>query len=127
MASSSQRDMFMSSPESSPRMRSSLPSSLAYVYLWVILFDWDENVEEPFNIYQVAMFSPSELKPKWLSGDFEIDSRKKKISFSAIPGKTFSLFAKVEKCELIFGCNLKIIDLFFKLCPIFYINYRYGF
>ena len=103
---SSQRDMFLSSPESSqrekspPNIPSSLPSTLTYIYLWVILFDWDENVEFPFDIYQVALFSSRELKKKWISGDLEQDSRQKKLSFSAIKGKTFSLFGKVEKCKL---------------------------
>lgn len=83
----------------SPLVQSSLPATLSYVYLWVILFDWDENEEKPFNQYQVAMFSTSELKDQWLSGDLEATSRQKKIKFSAIPGKKFSLFAKVEKCK----------------------------
>ena len=107
---SSQRDMFAaSSPEVSPRVRSSLPVTLSYVYLWVILFDWDENVEDPFSLYQVALFRESELKPKWISGDLDVDSRQKKISFTTLPGKTFSLFAKVEKCEYL----LKIYKRFY--------------
>lgn len=95
----SQRDMFCSSPESSPRIESSLPTSLSYTYLWVVPFDWDENVEKPFDIYQIALFSPSELKDIWISGELDSRSRQKKLKFSAVPGKTVSLFAKVEKCE----------------------------
>ena len=100
---SSQRDMFLSSPEKSPnpRIASSLPASGTYVYLWCILFDWDPNVEHPFDLYQVALFSSHELKSIWLSGDLDVESRKKKLTFSCFPGKTFSLFAKVEKCTYI--------------------------
>lgn len=98
---SSQRDMFASSPDKSPQVPSSLPSNPSYVYLWCILFDWDENVEQPFGIYQLALFSPSEMKPRWISGDLDGMSRRKKLKFSAIPGKTFSLFGKVEKCKFI--------------------------
>lgn len=99
---SSQRDMFSSSPERSPErspeVQSSLPTSVAYVYLWVILFDWDENVEFPFDVYQVGLFSKKELKESWISGELDQNSRIKKLSFSALPGKQFSLFAKIEKC-----------------------------
>lgn len=98
---SSQKDMFTSSsPESSPRVESSLPEKLTYVYLWIILFDWNGNVEFPFNLYQAAMFDESELKPQWLNGDLDQQSRMKKMKFTAIKGKTFSLFAKVERCKL---------------------------
>lgn len=94
---SSQRDMFVSSPEKSPKLSSSLPDTLDYTYLWVILFDWDENVEAPFDQYQVGAFSSLELKKKWIKGDLDQQSRNKKNTFSAFPGKTFSLFCKVEK------------------------------
>ena len=123
MMASSQRDMFFSSPEKSPgkspeRQSSSLPATLAYTYLWVVLFDWDENVERPFNLYQVAIFSRSEMKPKWIKGELNCISRKKKLKFSALPGKNLSLFAKVEKgfFKLFFVINLnyrKIYPYFF--------------
>lgn len=96
---SSQRDMFLSSPENSPKKVYSLPTNVTYIYLWVILFDWDENVEHPFNLYQVGIFSSSELKKKWIEGDLNQESRLKKLKFSAFRGKTFSLFGKVEKCK----------------------------
>ena len=99
----SQRDMFMSSPENSPRIQGSLPTNPKYIYLWVILFDWDENVEEPFSLFQIAMFSKTELKPKWISGELNQASRQKKMKFSAVPGKTVSVFAKVEKCKYLYS------------------------
>lgn len=95
----SQQDLFLSSPETSPKLNSSLPAKITYVYLWCILFDWDEDEEFPFKLYQLAIFSNSELKPKWVSGELDNNSRKKPLSFSAVPGKTVSLFAKVEKCK----------------------------
>lgn len=96
----SQRDMFLnSSPESSPKLSSSLPSNLTYTYLWCILFDWDENTEFPFQIYQVGSFPKVELKPQWISGELDQDSRLKKLKFPSYKGKTFSLFAKIEKCK----------------------------
>ena len=98
--SCSQRDMFLSSPDQSPeKVPSSLPATLTYSYLWVILFDWCEDVEEPFGIFQIGFFAPNEIKKKWISGDLDLSSREKKLSFSALPGKTVSLFAKVEKCK----------------------------
>ena len=96
---SSQRDMFISSPESSPKVDSSLPATVTYTYLWVILFEWDENVEHPFQLFQVGQFSELEMKPKWIAGELDSNSKQKKIQFSALPGKTFSFFAKVEKCK----------------------------
>lgn len=97
---SSQRDMFLdSSPENSPKVDNSLPAPLAYIYLWVILFDWDEDVEQPFDVYQIATFSNSDLRDEWISGELDENSRLKKLKFASIRGKTMSLFAKVEKCE----------------------------
>ena len=99
---SSQRDFFLSSSDQdsdSPKTHSSLPAALTYVYLWVILFDHDEDVEHPFDYYQVGLFSDAELNPAWLTGDLDHESRTKKMSFSAYPGKTFSLYGKVEKCK----------------------------
>lgn len=93
--------MFVSSPEKSPKISSSLPAQLTYTYLWVVLFDWNEDVEKPFGLYQVAMFRDSELKPSWIAGDLDQKSRLKQMKLSALPGKTVSLFAKVEKCKLI--------------------------
>ena len=63
-------------------------------------FDWDENEEEPFKLYQVALFSAAELNPKWINGELDLCSRLKKLRLSAVPGKTLSIFAKVEKCKL---------------------------
>ena len=96
---SSQRDFFLSSPEKSPKVPSSLPATVSYVYLWCILFDWDVNVEKPFDIFQLALFSETEMKSAWINGDLDQNSRKKKLTFSCFAGKTFSLFAKVEKCK----------------------------
>lgn len=97
---SSQRDMFMdSSQESSPKLNSSLPPVLKYQYLWIVLFEWNVDVEHPFDLYQIGFFSTVELKPQWISGDLDELSRLKKLKFPSIPGKTFSLFAKVEKCK----------------------------
>ena len=105
---SSQRDFFLSpSQNSTQKLNSSLPTNLVYVYLWCILFDWNENEEEPFRIYQIGQFSTSELKPKWVNGDLDHDSRLKKLTFPSVPGKTVSLFAKVEKCKYTIYQNKK--------------------
>ena len=100
-SSSSQRDFFLDSPNSnaSIQLSSSLPSNLTYEYLWVILFQWDLNVEHPFDLYQIGTFSPLELKPEWINGDLEELSRMKKLTFTGLKGKSYSLFAKVEKCK----------------------------
>lgn len=107
---SSQRDIFLSSPDSTPkRLNSSLPEEIIYTYLWCILFDWNEDEEEPFQLFQLAQFSATEMKAKWIKGDLEPESRTKKLSFTPLPGKRFSLFGKVEKCELLFGiCIIKL-------------------
>ena len=99
----SQRDMFLSSPESSPnQIPSSLPVPLKYEYLWCILFDRDPDVEHPFQYYQLGSFSEVEIKPTWISGELDVDSRKKTLKFSSIKGKKFfSLFGKIEKCEYV--------------------------
>ena len=110
-----QKDPFLSSPESSSRLSRSLPTSIKYIYLWCILFDWDENVERPFTLYQVGMFSKKEMKPEWLSGDLDLKSRQKKMKFSSINGKSLSLYAKVEKCE----CFLLFTFFYSEVCIIF--------
>ena len=119
---SSQRDMFLpSSPESdsSSHMNSSLPNPLIYEYLWVILFEWNLNQEQPFQIFQIAGLRNDELNPEWIKGDLDECSRLKKLSFPSIGKKQFSLFAKVEKCELkketgylFFIINLSLLKLF---------------
>ena len=96
---SSQRDMFLSSPDTSPKVSSSLPTNLSYTYLWCILFDWDEDVEHPFQIYPVTGFPKNELKVEWIRGELDQNSRLKKLKFSQFRRKTFSLFAKIEKCK----------------------------
>lgn len=92
--------MFMSSSESESQSQSilSLPTALTYDYLWCILFEWDVDVEFPFDIFQIGSFPTSELKPNWISGELDELSRRKKIKFKSLPGRSFSLFAKVEKC-----------------------------
>lgn len=97
----SQRDMFASSPEPNdpPPVQSSLPSSLVYEYLWVILFEWNVNLEKPFVLYPIENFSSSELKQQWIDGDLEEISRLKKLTFPSLKGKCCSLFCKVEKCK----------------------------
>lgn len=58
-------------------------------------------MESPFDIYQVGLFKEEELKPEWISGELNQNSRIKKLKFSTFKGKSFSLFAKVEKCKFI--------------------------
>lgn len=116
----SQRDMFFdSSQDSSPKVKSSLPSALTYEYLWVILFQWDVNVEKPFDIYPIGLFPISEIKEAWISGDLEELSRLKKLQFRALKGKTFSLFGKVEKCRF------SIMILFVGQVETKYLNHNY--
>lgn len=107
----SQRDMFADSPGSSQsavRLSSSLPSAVTYEYLWIILFEWNLDLEHPFALHQIGTFSHSELKDEWIKGDLDELSRLKKLTFGGFKGKTFSLFAKVEKCK----CNI----IFIKNC-----------
>lgn len=104
---SSQKDFFNDSVEESrqkalnKRISSSYDPSKAnlreYQYFWIVLFNWDVDVEMPFVIYKISQFTDSDIKPAWITNNLGVDSRMKKIkNLSLFPGGTYSLFGKIE-------------------------------
>lgn len=105
---SSQKDFFDDSFESNKKKvikkRISSTFDLAmvgqeyeYSYFWIILFDWNVDVEMPFVVYKLSQFTDSDIKPTWISNNLGVSSRIKKIkNLSLFPGGTYSLFAKIE-------------------------------
>ena len=108
----SQQDMFLSQPElqqtqGSPmvkeRMTSSCPVELSNVYSFIILFNWSENVKNPFKNFSRSSFSNDEIKDYCLKTKLKDAFRVKKLKpMKSLPGKRTSLFAKVEASKVFF-------------------------
>lgn len=81
-------------------------------YAWVILFHHSLNVSSPFSIVPLKFFLGSDFPWKSVEGMLSPRSRTEKYSFENLPGKHYSIFAKVE-----FGIktiSLQLYKLLFK-------------
>lgn len=69
---------------------------------YLILFNWDENITKPFNIYPRKNFA-QEIKDRSIERHLPDDLRVKKLKhLKSLPGQQMSLFAKVEASELLY-------------------------
>lgn len=103
---SSQTDLFRDSDmdtrkeKQKPRPSASYdPAQKPYQYLYeyVILFNWDVDLADPFSHYSLNMFKDKDIKPEWISKNLGINSRISKLrNLSPFPGQVFSLFSKIE-------------------------------
>lgn len=75
---------------------SSCPPRLGQSSKWVIVFEWDEGVEEVFKVYLISYFG-SEIQESWITSVLSSASRQKKLKFSRLEGKTVSLFGKIDR------------------------------
>lgn len=74
------------------------PQTRAPEYMKVILFQWDINKKRPFDIFPLSMFTTNEIKDKWMESILDQNSRIRTLPMlRSLPGKTFSLFAKIER------------------------------
>lgn len=106
---SSQRDMFFSEPheirddqEDNTNLPNSCPVALNFVYGFLILFNWDESVKNPFKLYLRSAFSKDEIKEKCIQTKLKDEHRIKKLrALGPLPGQKISLFAKVDTSRFI--------------------------
>ena len=69
-----------------------------FIYQYLVLFDWTLDLRRPFHIFPRTMFSKKEILDKWVEATLDCRSRIKTLKpLEGLPGKTFSLFAKVEQ------------------------------
>ena len=95
----SQIDMFATQPDPVDKetvqedkvISSSCPAKLNSMFKWVCLFEWDENLSDPFKIFSASRFK--EIKDAWIKSILSTNSRQKKI---VVEGKTMSLFGKCD-------------------------------
>lgn len=67
-------------------------------YGYVVLCDQDVHVGNPFAWYPRAIFSNAEIQEKWLNCILDHSSRLKPLgTLKQIPGKSFSLFGKIDE------------------------------
>lgn len=100
---SSQRDFFLDSDDEAKkqsriRMCSTLPDKLESKYNYIILFDWNVDLKNPFASYKLAMFTEKDIKPNWIKSKLGTKSRVSQLrNLSPFPGGIYSLFSKFEK------------------------------
>ena len=66
-------------------------------YHHVILFNWDPNVENPFEVYQRNSFSSSEIPEAWYTKVLSPTCRHQKLKLAGLRGPSYSVFCKIEK------------------------------
>ena len=66
-------------------------------YWWLILFQWNINVENPFQIFVKHSLKNSGIPISWIEGSLSKSVRRKQIKISVLGGSKYSLFCKVEK------------------------------
>lgn len=102
---SSQQDMFGDSGnellkrEALSRISSTLDTTkkkIEYRYLWVVLFSWDVDSEQPFQVHKLSIFNDSDIREECISKNLGNKSRISTLTnLSPFPGGTFSLFSKI--------------------------------
>lgn len=65
-------------------------------YAWVILFHYSINDPKPFSMVPLSFFAKSNFPWSAVKGILSPSFRCEKQIFPNIPGKTFTIFAKVE-------------------------------
>lgn len=104
---SSQADMFLDGDRDGRKHKRETsatydPAAEPYYYLYefVILFNWNVDLQSPFCDFELNMFKDSDIKPEWISKNLGVNSRISKLrNLSPFPGQVFSLFSKIELGE----------------------------
>lgn len=113
----SQIDMFASQPElgreevskKGPEVSSSCPPR--NFSKWLLFFEWDEEKQTPFEIFQTTHFG-SEIKDSWVKSTLSSKAREKKLTLN---GKKMSLFGKFDPSKS--GRKKKLLRCYIK-CPV---------
>lgn len=72
-------------------------------YDGVILFDWEPGENKHFEFFYREQFLGSEIREEWLIYQMLENSRCKQLkTITSMPGKSLSLFAKVEQGNFFF-------------------------
>lgn len=98
----SQQDPFRDCPSSPSSYSLDSGKKTEYLYEFVILFNWDVDLREPFSYHKISLFTDKDIKPQWISKNLRLESRVSKLkNLSPFPGQTMSLFAKIELGKLL--------------------------
>lgn len=97
--------MFFSQPENRPStvMESaskSQPQPSGLNYHWVVLFQFDIENHEPFNMFLRSTFPESEVPESWYKFKLEDELRLLKRYFRTLNGE-YAVFCKVEKGKIL--------------------------
>lgn len=65
-------------------------------YAWIMLFHYSVNESEPFSIVPLSTFRDSDFPWRDVEGILSPDFRSEQRTFSNMPGKTFTIFCKIE-------------------------------
>lgn len=81
-------------------------------YAFVILFEFNVDEENPFQIYSLKTFEKTNFPWRSIQSEMTRDLRIRQYELSCFPGKEYFIFAKVEYGKKIyiyvhiFTCNL---------------------
>ena len=69
-------------------------------YGFVILFNWNEEIQRPFKLFPRKAFSPNEIRDRCYEKLLIPEQRIRKLMpLKPLPGQKLSFFAKVEACK----------------------------
>ena len=75
----------------------SCPVMHSTLFGFIILFNWNEGIQRPFQIYQRGFFSKEDIKYYCTEKNLSNSTRIKKLKpLKPLPGQKMSLFGKVE-------------------------------
>ena len=80
-------------------------------YHHVIIFSWDPNDENPFEIYQRNSFSSNEIPDDWYDSVLSSENRHQKLKLSGLRGHQYSVFCKIEKGNFT-NCTNYVVSCF---------------
>ena len=65
-------------------------------YNWAVIFSWDVDDENPFEIYQKNAFSKNEIPDQWYTRKLNPTCRHQKLKLTGLRGNLFSVFCKIQ-------------------------------
>ena len=78
----------------------SCPMNESFIFGYIILFNWDEEIQKPFRIFSRKTFSTDEIRDRCYTKHLTEEFRVRKIKpLKALCGQKLSIFAKVEHCK----------------------------
>ena len=75
-------------------------------YMWIILFEWDVDLEEPFRIFNRATLTKGKLSDSWFDESLNDTVRQTKVNIACLSSSPYSVFAKVEKGITVLRLNV---------------------